>query len=143
MRQSPLIAAVISATLAAGCASVPNTETPAPAARDQAAKARQAVSPAQIELEREICASGIDQAAKSFMNEETIGLTFDMFRSVSGGKDADVPLALEKKMAAISEDLPKKLAPVMTKVLALAEQEMKRAVKEQPAKDEPAQATKK
>jgi hypothetical protein len=144
MHQRLLIAAVISGALAAGCASAPaNTETPAPAARAQAAKAPQAVSPAQIELEREIRASGIDQVAKSFMNEETIGFMFDMFRSVSGGKDADVPPALEKKMAAMSEDLPKKLAPVMAKVLVLAEQEMKRALKEQLTKDEAAQATKK
>ncbi len=90
-----------------------------------------AVTPAQVELERTLKNSGVDQLAKSFFNEETMGLFFAMMRSVASGKDADLSPALEKKMDQLAEDLPKKMAPVMAKMLDVAEQEMKRAMKEQ------------
>jgi hypothetical protein len=92
-----------------------------------------AATPAQIELERTLKASGVDQLAKSFFNEETMGLFFNLMRGVASGKDADLSPALEKKMDQLAEDLPKKMAPVMAKMLDVAEQEMKRAMKEQAA----------
>lgn len=137
MRQHLLFAAVVSTLALAGCASAPGVaDTPVPASpAARSAKAPATVSPAAAELEREIRASGIDQVAKSFMNEETIGLMFEMFRSVASGNEVDVSPTFEKKIEAMSEDLPKKLAPVMAKVLVIAEQEMKRAAREQTAKE--------
>jgi hypothetical protein len=104
--------------------------TPQPA-RTAAAPA----TPAQRELEKAIRESGLDQTVKSLMNEEMIGMLFGMMRAAlnekDGGKDAGIPPAFEKKMDQLAEELPKKLAPVIAKALDVAEQEMKRAVREE------------
>lgn len=91
-------------------------------------------TPAQHELEKAIRDSGLDQTAKSLMNEEMIGMLFGMMRTVlsdkDGGEGMNIPPAFEKKMDQLAEELPKKLAPVLAKALDVAEQEMKRAVRE-------------
>ncbi len=141
-----LVAAVASAVTMGtlvGCASAPEfvgaemADTPVPSARAQrhAQPRTQAPTAAQIEMEREIRASGIDQFAKSFANEEMIDLMFGMFRSMAEGKETQVSPALEKKMEQMSEELPKKMGPIMSKMLTIAEQEVRRSLKEQSAKD--------
>lgn len=91
-------------------------------------------TPAQRELEKAIRDSGLDQTAKSLMNEEMIGALFGMMRAVLSEKDGDkgvnIPPAFEKKMDQLAEELPKKLAPVLAKAFDVAEQEMKRAIRE-------------
>lgn len=128
------VSSLAAALTLAGCANAPLTAD-APVTRTaRRAEAPRVITPAQAELEREIRASGFDDVAKSFMNEETIGLMFGMFRAMTSGKDVEASPALEKKLEQLAEDLPKKLAPVMAKVLVMAEAEMKRAVKAQSEK---------
>ena len=90
---------------------------------------------AEMEIERELRASGIDQIAKSFASEEMIGLLFGLMRGALNGKEMDGNSALEKKMEQMADELPKKIAPVMAKVMDIAEQEMKRTLKEAAQKE--------
>jgi hypothetical protein len=90
-----------------------------------------ATTPAQQELEKAVRDAGLDQTVRSFMNEETVGLLFGMMRAVLNGNDADVSPALEQKMNVLAQELPKKIVPLMTKAMDVAEEEMKRAMREQ------------
>jgi hypothetical protein len=140
-----LVVAVASAVMGtlAGCASAPgfagtemaDTPVPTAGASRYTQPRTQAPTAAQLEMEREIRASGVDQLAKSFMNEEMIGLMFGMFRSMAEGKETQVSPALEKRMEQMSDELPKKMSPIMSKMLTIAEQEVRRSLKEQSAKD--------
>lgn len=150
-RRTVSVLAVTSALIASGCASLPNAaELPTSAIERVAqvsekapasARARdknRVPTPAEMEIERELRASGIDQVAKSFVNEEMMGMLFGMFRGVLSGKEGAgnaESAAIEKKMEKMTEDLPKKMGPIMAKVMDLAEAEMKRAMKETAAKE--------
>jgi hypothetical protein len=133
------LSAIASATVLVALTACAATEEKAVAtvvsAPQPARAAAAAATPAQRELEKAIRESGLDQTVKSLMNEEMIGMLFGMMRAAlnekDGGKEAGIPPAFEKKMDQLAEELPKKLAPVIAKALEVAEQEMKRAVREE------------
>jgi hypothetical protein len=132
------IACAAVVTALSGCAATEEkTVTPAVSATapQPARVAAAPATPQQRELEKAIRESGLDQTAKSLMNEEMIGMLFGMMRAAlnekDSGKEAAIPSAFEKKMDQLAEELPKKLAPVIAKALDAAEQEMKRAVREE------------
>jgi hypothetical protein len=114
--------------------------TAAPQTRTESVAPKVAAKPAaptaaQLEIEKTIRNSGLDQTVKSLMNEETVGLFFSMMRAAISDKGADIPPQQENKMVQLATDLPKKIAPVMAKVLDVAEQEVKRAMREQTTAD--------
>jgi hypothetical protein len=130
-----IASATVVVALSACAATDEKTAATAASAPQPARTAVAPATPAQRELEKAIRDSGLDQTAKSLMNEEMIGMLFGMMRAAFSEKDGDkgviVPPAFEKKMDQLAEELPKKLAPVIAKALDLAEQEMKRAVREE------------
>lgn len=150
-RRTASVLAMTAALIAAGCASLPNAaELPTTAVERVAQVAEKAPTgtrardknrvptPAEMEIERELRASGIDQVAKSFVNEEMMGLLFGMFRNVLSGKENagnTESAAIERKMEKMADELPKKMGPILAKVMDLAEAEMKRAMKDAAAQE--------
>jgi hypothetical protein len=114
-------------------------------------------TPEQRELEAAFRDSGLQDTMKSLVNEETISAVFSIARVVlrdfanestgsnsatnKSANDAQAKQAkeatalLEKKLDKVSEELPKKLAPLIGKFLDIAESQVKRAMREQAVSD--------
>lgn len=125
------VAITAAALLMTGCGSIAAPIDVPPRASQRGQAQQDAAGSAQLALEREIRESGIENLAKSLYTEETIGELFGLVRSMINGKDDAFSPALDRKMEKLADELPKKMAPLMNRVLDLAEAEFKRALREQ------------
>lgn len=71
-----------------------------------------------------------ERALRGIITEDDVHALFGAFRALIDGGQADLPGDFEKRMDALSEELPKRLAPLLNRALDAAEKEAQRALRE-------------